>query len=65
VYATCTVRHEENEEVVREFLDAHPEFRQVEAPVAAELRRGPALATLPHRHGTDGFYAAVLERRSG
>jgi len=62
VYATCTVRPEENEGVVRGFLEAHPELRQVEAPVAAELRHGPALATLPHRHGTDGFYAAVLER---
>ncbi len=62
VYATCTVRPEENAEVVREFLEAHPEFRQVESPVAPELRHGPALVTLPHRHGTDGFYGAVLER---
>ena len=62
VYATCTVRPEENDEVVRGFLEAHPEFRQVEAPVAPELRQGPALVTLPHRHGTDGFYGAVLER---
>ena len=62
VYATCTVRPEENEEVIRGFLEAHPEFGQVEAPVPADLRRGPALVTLPHRHGTDGFYGAVLER---
>ncbi len=62
VYATCTVRPEENAEVVRGFLEAHPEFHQVEAPVAPELRQGSALVTLPHRHGTDGFYGAVLER---
>ena len=31
-------------------------------PSAPELRHGPALVTLPHRHGTDGFYGAVLER---
>ena len=62
MYATCTVRPEENDEVVRQFLEAHPEFRQVEAPVAPELRQGLALVTLPHRHGTDGFYGAVLER---
>ena len=62
VYATCTIRHEENEDVVRAFLEGHPEFQQVEAPVAAELRRGPALVVLPHRQGTDGFYGAVLLR---
>jgi 16S rRNA (cytosine967-C5)-methyltransferase len=61
VYATCTVRLEENEDVVRGFLETHPEFHQVEAPAAAELRHGLALVTLPHRHGTDGFYAVVLQ----
>ena len=62
VYVTCTVRPEENEDVVHAFLEAHPELRQVEAPVPAELRHGAALVALPHRHGTDGFYGAVLER---
>jgi 16S rRNA (cytosine967-C5)-methyltransferase len=64
VHATCTVRPQENEDVVRDFLDAHPEFTQVEAAVPAEVRHGLALVTLPHRHGMDGFYGAVLERRS-
>ncbi len=62
VYVTCTVRPEENEDVVRAFLEAHPELAQAEAPVAAELRRGPALVTSPHRHGMDGFYGTVLMR---
>jgi 16S rRNA (cytosine967-C5)-methyltransferase len=62
VYVTCTVRPEENGDVARAFLEAHPDFRRVEAPVPAELRHGPDLVTLPHRHGTDGFYGAVLER---
>ena len=62
VYATCTVRPEENAEVVRGFLEAHPEFHPVDAPVASELRHGPDLVTLPHQHGMDGFYGAVLER---
>jgi 16S rRNA (cytosine967-C5)-methyltransferase len=63
IYVTCTVRPEENEEVVRALLEAHPDFQQVDAPVAAELRHGPALVTLPHRHGADGFFGAVLERK--
>ncbi|HZW90938.1 MAG TPA: RsmB/NOP family class I SAM-dependent RNA methyltransferase [Myxococcaceae bacterium] len=63
VYVTCTVRPEENEEVVGSFLEAHPELEQVEAPVPPELRRGAALFTSPHRQGTDGFYGAVLATR--
>lgn len=63
VYVTCTVRPQENEEVVRAFLEAHPEFQQTDAPVVAELRHGPALVTSPHRHGADGFHGAVLAAR--
>ncbi|HZJ54589.1 MAG TPA: RsmB/NOP family class I SAM-dependent RNA methyltransferase, partial [Myxococcaceae bacterium] len=62
VYVTCTVRPEENEDVIRAFLETHPELAQVEAPVPPELRRGSALVTSPHRHGMDGFYGAVLTR---
>jgi len=62
VYATCTVRLEENEGLVRGYLERHAEYRQMDAPVAPELRHGPALVTSPHRHGTDAFYGAVLER---
>ena len=62
VYVTCTVRPEENEDVVRAFLEGHPEFQQTDAPVVAELRHGPALVTSPQRHGADGFYGAMLTR---
>jgi 16S rRNA (cytosine967-C5)-methyltransferase len=65
VYATCTIRACENEDVVRRFLEAHPEFAREPAPVPKELRSTEgALVTLPHRHGTDGFYAAVLRRKA-
>jgi len=63
VYVTCTVRPEENEDVVRRFLEKRPHFKQEAAPAPAELRRGRALVALPHRHGTDGFYGAVFQRR--
>jgi 16S rRNA (cytosine967-C5)-methyltransferase len=68
VYATCSVLAEENEAIVDAFLAAHPQFAPGNA--AAELARagialdtGPALRLFPHRHGCDGFYAAVLERK--
>jgi 16S rRNA (cytosine967-C5)-methyltransferase len=49
IYATCSVLAEENAAVVARFLQAQAGFR-----LAAEL------VLLPHRDGTDGFYAARL-----
>jgi 16S rRNA (cytosine967-C5)-methyltransferase len=65
VYATCTVNRAENEEVVLGFLRQAPEFRLV-SPGAGWLApscvREGFLFCAPHLHGTDGFFAAVLER---
>jgi 16S rRNA (cytosine967-C5)-methyltransferase len=68
VYATCSILEAENEAVVAQFLEAHPEFELVSArDVLAEQRvgldTGDYLKLWPHRHATDGFFAAVLERR--
>lgn len=67
VYATCSVLGAENEAVVETFLAAHREF--VLGDATAELARagialdtGRMLRLYPHRHGCDGFFAAVLER---
>jgi 16S rRNA (cytosine967-C5)-methyltransferase len=69
VYATCSVLPEENEMIVDAFLASHEDF--VRLPVGEVLAKqgisidiaGDDLRLLPHVHGTDGFYAAVLERR--
>jgi 16S rRNA (cytosine967-C5)-methyltransferase len=71
VYATCSLLREENEDVVQGFLGTNAEFRLV--PVATVLARrrialpdtDDQLRLWPHRHGTDGFFAAVLERQAG
>jgi 16S rRNA (cytosine967-C5)-methyltransferase len=68
VYATCSILPEENEAVVEAFLAAHAEFARVSAgEILARqqipLECGEELRLLPHVHDTDGFYAAVLERR--
>jgi 16S rRNA (cytosine967-C5)-methyltransferase len=67
VYATCSVLPAENEAIVESFLAAHSEFALADATV--ELARagigldtGRMLRLYPHRHGCDGFFAAVLER---
>ena len=63
VYATCTFRREENEEVALAFEARHPEYVRV-APTAHPSVVTPErfVRTWPHRQGTDGFFAAVWER---
>jgi len=68
VYATCSVLPEENQAIVETFLASHAQFSRIDA--AAELARaripldtGVELKLYPHRHGCDGFFAAVLQRQ--
>jgi len=68
VYATCSLLDCENDDVVAGFLAEHPEFVQISAEeVLARqglaVETGARLRLLPHRHGTDGFFAAVMERQ--
>ena len=70
VYATCSLLAQENDAIVDAFLAAHPEFQAVSAQEVlarqgVELETGERLRLLPHVHDTDGFFAAVLERRAG
>ncbi|MDP2275885.1 MAG: RsmB/NOP family class I SAM-dependent RNA methyltransferase [Archangium sp.] len=63
VYATCTFTLAENEGVIDGVLNQHPELRVVRPAMDAELidSRG-FLNVAPHRHGTDAFFGAVLQR---
>jgi 16S rRNA (cytosine967-C5)-methyltransferase len=64
VFSTCSLEPEENELQVEAFLAGDRRFRREPGEaVPAELRT-PAgdLFLLPHRHGTDGAYAARLRR---
>jgi len=68
VYATCSLLDAENEAVISAFLSKHPEFVALSAEDVLrkqeiEIECGERLRLLPHRHGTDGFYAAVMERQ--
>lgn len=66
VYATCSVLPEENEQIVAAFIAAHPDFRVVSAAEVLASQNialsGEFLKLSPGEHGTDGFFAAVLER---
>ncbi|GBC78639.1 Ribosomal RNA small subunit methyltransferase B [bacterium HR08] len=63
VYATCSLEREENEEVVGSFLSTRSDFHLVVPSVAEAFRtESGCVRTFPHRHGMDGFFAAVLEK---
>ena len=81
VYATCSVLPQENEAIAEAFGAAHPDFEPLSvaelleglkvadaaslcAPADGETA-GRFLRLWPHRHGTDGFFAAVWQRKGG
>ncbi len=69
VYATCSLLTEENEAIVEAFLAGHGDFHLIPAGDALDaqkvvLEMGTYLRLDPARHGTDGFFAAVLERNA-
>jgi len=63
VYSTCSLEQEENESVVSRFLNSSSMYRQIvpDAPSGLITADG-FVRTWPHRDGSDGFFAAVLER---
>lgn len=65
VYSTCTVLKRENEDVVRRFLAAHPEYT-LEKPwqnIPALAAYGQEMTTLfPQMLGSDGFFIARMRK---
>ncbi|MBI2383287.1 MAG: RsmB/NOP family class I SAM-dependent RNA methyltransferase [Gammaproteobacteria bacterium] len=69
LYATCSLATEENEDVVKSFLSTNPGFAEADAGEALRAQgvpyEGARLKLLPHKHGTDGFFAALLVCKAG
>ncbi len=73
VYATCSLLEAENEAVVTAFQEAQgnaferlpmaPLLEGLKVERAAEIVTADALRLWPHRHGSDGFFAAVWQKR--
>lgn len=75
VYATCSMLKVEDQDVVEAFLASHPEFellnaaellakQGIELPSWQTGRFGNYFVMLPNLHDTDGFFAAVLQKKS-
>jgi 16S rRNA (cytosine967-C5)-methyltransferase len=75
VYATCSLLRQENEDVARAFGAAHPDFESLAARAVLESLKvegadglcgegGEFMRLWPHRHATDGFFAALWQRKA-
>lgn len=70
VYSTCSILPEENEQQIERFLANNPDLQRVNAVQSLGDRitqlssDDDYLRLRPDTHGTDGFFAAVLERRA-
>lgn len=67
VYATCSFLPQENHAIIDAFLNEHPAFilrpaGEILAQNKIPLESKTYLQLLPSLHGTDAFFAAVLER---
>ncbi|MGE5791009.1 MAG: 16S rRNA (cytosine(967)-C(5))-methyltransferase RsmB [Syntrophaceae bacterium] len=66
LYSTCSVMPEENDGILDPFLEGHPDFIPARPPAgfpADVIDAKGFLRTFPQRHGTDGFFGALLHRR--
>jgi 16S rRNA (cytosine967-C5)-methyltransferase len=75
VYGTCSLLREENEIQAETFLAENPDFELLDAADVLRAGRagemtgeaalsGPYLKLRPDVHGTDGFFAAVFQRKT-
>ncbi len=70
IYAACSVLDREGRDRVTAFLDRNSDYRRLAVArilgdeTAAALGCNDELVLTPARHGTDGMYAAILERAS-
>jgi 16S rRNA (cytosine967-C5)-methyltransferase len=67
IYATCSLLAEENQQIVAAFLEAAPGFRPLHCGEllvrqGIGIECGEQLQLWPQLHGTDGFFAAALQR---
>ncbi len=63
VYSTCSIEKEENYDIVKSFLENHPEFKLTRADNVFSgnvIDENGCIQTYPHLHQMDGAFAAKL-----
>ncbi|MBR4172838.1 MAG: 16S rRNA (cytosine(967)-C(5))-methyltransferase RsmB, partial [Clostridia bacterium] len=62
VYSTCTLYKEENECVIKKFLEKYPSFELVRLELPINQENDGYITLYPNITGTDGFFIAKLKR---
>ncbi len=75
LYAVCSHEPEEGEGVIERFLNKNPDFYIIDMAELFQRESRNFLTpfrtekgfflSLPHRHGMDGFFGALMERKTG
>lgn len=64
VYATCTLNPDENQAIIRQFLQSHPQWQimppPVGSPTSAYATPDGWVEVFPHKHNMDGFFMVKL-----
>ncbi|MBO5317908.1 MAG: 16S rRNA (cytosine(967)-C(5))-methyltransferase RsmB [Oscillospiraceae bacterium] len=65
LYSTCTLIRRENEQVVEQFLQSHPDFTLEPLPLPAPFPENTSgmLTLVPGQYDTDGFFICRMRRR--
>ena len=66
LYSTCTILRRENEDVVKAFLETHPDFETEPLDLPEEFPENTSgmLTLIPGQHDTDGFFICRLRRKA-
>ncbi|MFC5603015.1 16S rRNA (cytosine(967)-C(5))-methyltransferase RsmB [Sporosarcina koreensis] len=67
VYSTCTIEYDENEGMVRRFLEKHPDMAMSPLDSLADndslAIKDDMLQVLPQHFGSDGFFVAAFRKK--